>query len=94
LQNEESENHEDGDNQPIRMFGETVKFPLRRGKARRYIRYDDSRRRGSAAVGKPVAPADDESGVVAERTPREIVLAAAAGIAAPNSAMEDAPENA
>ena len=31
-----------------------------------------------AASGKPVAPADDESGVVAERAAREIVLAAAA----------------
>src|SRR5467141_2732475 len=38
--------------------------------------YGDNR---GAARGKPVAPADDEAGVIAERAAREIVLAAAAG---------------
>src|SRR5260370_507906 len=38
--------------------------------------YGDNR---GAARGKPVAPADDEAGVIAERAARKIVLAAAAG---------------
>ena len=40
---------------------------------------DDTDSGGSATSGKPIAPADNEAGVVAEGAARKIVLAAAAG---------------
>src|SRR5215472_1764570 len=40
---------------------------------------DDGNRCGRAASGKPIAPTDDEAGVVAERTTRKIILTATAG---------------
>ena len=40
--------------------------------------HNRNRRRGSAG-GEPIAPADDEAGVIAESAARKIILAAAAG---------------
>jgi len=47
---------------------------------------DDADGAGGATGGEPVAPADDETGIIAEGAAGKVVLAATFGIAEPSSA--------
>jgi hypothetical protein len=71
LQDEKSDDDADGD-------GLDVSGQCREQRAAVFA-YDDGDGGGRAAGGEPVAPADDEAGVVAHGAAGEIELAAAAG---------------
>src|SRR5713226_2281412 len=70
LQNEKSDDDEDGDQ--VDMAGE------RANEFAAVFADDDGYGGGGAAGGEPVAPAHDEAGVIAEGAARKIVLTAAA----------------
>src|SRR4029077_10831282 len=59
--------------------GDKLYVAGKHGKKMAAVLGDDNGDGGSATRGKPVAPSDDEAGVIAESAARKIVLAAATG---------------
>lgn len=82
LQNREQKNRGDGrelDARNITNPGERERTIERWKQMRHVFANHDADRAGGAACGQPVAPANDEARVIAQRPSRKIVLATAAG---------------